>query len=838
MFWSLRFGGFAALSGMFSIFAVLGCSVARGEWAFQAIRSFGFTNVMGKELRAGVIEAENGWLYGTTRSGGTRGSGTVFKVNKDGTGLAVLKHFSTADGEGIFPNELIEGSDGVLYGTTWGTRGYGPGSGTVFRINPDGSGFLLLKALGDPDVEGINPAAGLVEGSDGLLYGTTEAGGSADGGAVFRLSKGGSNFEVIWHFGVTTNDGRQPQASLIEGGNGALYGTTYSGGTSNAGTVFKLNKDGSGYATLRDLGQDYGPKWPMGRLLQGSDGALYGTAPVVGTITEPYFSGVVFRLMPDGSQWTNLFLFQFSEHFPAAGLIEGADGALYGTLSRGGLSSDAYGSIFKINKDGSGYTRLKRFSSASVLDAARPVAPLFQASDGRLYGTTESGGAFGDGAVFALSTNGSDYRIVADKSGTGTDGEQPNELTQASDGLWYGTTIYGGARMGTIFRISSDGSNYEVLRRFGRTGRDGQNPVAGVIEGSDGWMYGTTRNGGEWDYGTIFRIGKDGSNYTILRNFHSVQVDARSPTAALLEGSDGWLYGTSSQGGSNTLGTIFRISRDGDNFAILHHFGGEDNSYAPVASVIEASDGALYGTTFRSIFRIQKDGTGYTRLFSFNSTTTGYGSSAALLEASDGQLYGTVPMGGTNMAAGTVFRIRKDGTQFTPLKFFYPSAFDGHAPRAPLVEGADGTLYGTCSVGGSQQVYGTVFAINKNGSQYRVLRSFSGQDSRGFWPNAALKKGSDGALYGTAASGGNSRFGTVFRLLPVPALSIRGQALASGRVIHCNWLQNGFQWRLVSHANVDTPDHLWSAVQGAAESDYTLVVPADSRAFFRLMLAP
>jgi uncharacterized repeat protein (TIGR03803 family) len=215
--------------------------------------------------------------------------------------------------------------------------------GTVFRLNPDGSGYGVLLHFGAPG-DGRYPSAGLVEGSDGALYGTTQVGGTEGAGTVFKLKKD-ATADVVLHNFSPIGDGQLPLAGVAEGSDGALYGTTYYGGSNNVGTIFKLNKDASGYRVLLQFGA-------------AGDGQL-----------------------------------------PWAGVVEGTDGALYGTTQYGG--SDDLGTLFQLIKDGSGYRLLHSFSNSGG-DGQRPQAGLTKSSAGAFYGTTSGGGDFDLGTVFRL----------------------------------------------------------------------------------------------------------------------------------------------------------------------------------------------------------------------------------------------------------------------------------------------------------------------------------------------------------------------------------------------------------------------------------------------------
>ena len=306
----------------------------------------------------GLLEGSDGALYGTTRSGGVTGgllaqygmdatgNGTVFKVNRDGTGYQVLRAFTGRDGDGLQPQAgLVEGRNGTLYGTTLEDSTehgglVGSGHGTVFALNKDGSGYRVLYTFGTNAAQGHRPWAGLTIGSDGALFGTTDSGGQAQQGTVFRLNPGDGRYAVLHSFGSDRADGRGPRSALVEGRDALLYGTTPVGGKQDCGTVFKLAKDGSGYAVLHHFAHD-GPdgQSPQG-LVQSPEGVLYGTTEARGAKG----SGTLFALKPDGSDFRVLHAFPSSDRDglePRGGLVRASDGALYGMTSRGSVDPSA-----------------------------------------------------------------------------------------------------------------------------------------------------------------------------------------------------------------------------------------------------------------------------------------------------------------------------------------------------------------------------------------------------------------------------------------------------------------------------------------------------------------
>lgn len=323
-------------------------------------------------------------------------------MNTDGSGFSVLHEFETADG--TYPQDVFWVS-GQLYGTT--CSGGPSGHGVVYTLRPDGSGFRLLHAFAGEDGECPD---GLVLGPDGAFYGVTLDGGLhllrtyQYRGVVFKINPDGSGFQKLHDIGPS--EGCSPYGPLALGSDGVLYGATVWCGPSNygLGNLFRVNADGSGFTVIhRFLGTD--GSIPSSRLIQGSDGALYGMTErggdslVLPGLGESGFRGygVVFKVNTDGSGFVKLHDFEGTdgENPFRGGLIRWQDGVLYGTTYEGGTYDR--GVVFKINPDGTGFTKLHDFDGAN---GRQPSAPLMVGADGALYGTTATGGASNNGVVF------------------------------------------------------------------------------------------------------------------------------------------------------------------------------------------------------------------------------------------------------------------------------------------------------------------------------------------------------------------------------------------------------------------------------------------------------
>jgi uncharacterized repeat protein (TIGR03803 family) len=375
--------------------------------------------------RAGLIQGTNGNLYGTTYSGGINNYGTVFEITTGGT-LTTLYSFCSHSGctDGSRPSAaLVLATNGDFYGTSYegGTSPYGGfGNGTVFQIDSEGKLKTLhsfcdrLNGQGFCD-DGNFPEGGLVQATDGNFYGTTTSGGAYGSGTVFKITTGGT-FTTLYNFcaaGRFCPDGGEPSAALVQGTDGDLYGTTFAGGASTYGTAFKITTVGALTTLYTFCSQEFcdDGAFPDGPMIQDSHGNFYGTTWSGGLDN----GGTVFEITPEGTLTTlHIFsgLYGTDGGNPEGTLTQGANGNLYGTTSSWGASTDANcynqiapcgGTAFEITPK-SVLTTLYNFcTQTSCADGSAPESGLFQATNGFLYGTTSLGGASNNGTAFSVS---------------------------------------------------------------------------------------------------------------------------------------------------------------------------------------------------------------------------------------------------------------------------------------------------------------------------------------------------------------------------------------------------------------------------------------------------
>jgi uncharacterized repeat protein (TIGR03803 family) len=375
--------------------------------------------------------------------------------------------------------------------------------------------FSALSGRQSTNSDGAFPEAGLILSGD-TLYGVTDGGGSYGVGAVFKVNTNGTGFTILHSF-TGGSGGDSPDGALILTNN-TLFGTTSRGGVSQAGTIFAINTDGTGFTKLYDLGT-------------GTDGAQ-----------------------------------------PVAALILSGS-TLYGTTPTGGDAGK--GTVFAINTDGTGYTNLHSFTDLNNntnSDGANPYAGVVLVGDA-LYGVAAWGGKFGDGTVFAVNTNGTGFTILHDFNDHG-DGAEPQGTLIASGDTLYGPTTSGGPGLsGTVFAINTDGTGFRTLHGFthvqgNEVNSDGYGPAGGLVLLED-TLCGTAQRGGDSGYGTVFAVNTNGTDFAVLHHFPAVSwsgypdylntnTDGVVPYAGLTM-SGNTLYGTAQEGGSSAEGTVFSL---------------------------------------------------------------------------------------------------------------------------------------------------------------------------------------------------------------------------------------------------------------------------------------
>jgi uncharacterized repeat protein (TIGR03803 family) len=669
-------------------------------------------------------------LYGTTSSGGLSNEGMLFSLSTAGSNFDDLYDFTGANGApttsglGLYcvGNSFYGSNVFTLYGTTY--SGGASNHGMVFSVNTDGTGFMDLHDFGGVN-DGEKPIGGLLitnedTGIGSYLFGTTSAGGTNGGGTVWsiNLSNPNSSFQTIFSFTNQPASGSSPMGKLVYLGN-TLYGTTSAGGAFTNGMIFSIKNNGTGFNNLHNF--------------EGTNGGGFPLAGLALPVTDNPLSVWSLETTIDVSK-------DSVSDFTYSVAVDNCDALFVnGTLvsytnETGAASWVPYRSISGYLRQGENDIRVI-ISAAGIPDSYDYFAmsmEFYPSLANVLYGTTHYGGTLGFGTVFKIAVSNED--TILHTFTNQPDGNYPiGDLLLSGDTL-YGVTEHGGdENFGTIFSVSTNGSNYRVLHSFNYTSNDGLDPEAGLVLGGN-TLYGTTSTGGPYYYGQIFSIDTGGSNYQALYNFGTnmpdgVDIqDGASPESPLLLVSN-TLYGTANIGaGSQNDGTIFSISTNGSNYQTLYFFRSMPfDGYYPVAGLTMCSN-ILYGTTTQggsngvgTIFMYNLNNSNYQSVYSFGNSPDGANPDAGLV-LSGNTLYGTTFQGGTN-GFGTLYSIGLDGNEYTNLLSFGSTNSDfGQYPKADLLI-LGNSLFGTTYQGGNNG-YGIVFGVNTNGANFNDLYDF------------------------------------------------------------------------------------------------------------------
>jgi MYXO-CTERM domain-containing protein len=396
-------------------------------------------------------------------------------------------------------------------------------------------------------------------------------------------------------------------------------------------------------------------------------------------------------------------------------------------------------------------------SSVVAFSLSSPVDNLLRGSDGALYGVVLPVTGVTSGLIFRAAVDGTATTTLYQFDREEANGPQAG-LVQASDGKLYGTTKFGRAgelsSAGTVYRLGLDGTGFEVVHRFAPTNganqdlspinTDGAFPETQLIEGSDGYLYGVTRNGGPNGTGVVYKLMRDGTDFQVLHQFAAitsatgsgltVTTDGAYPVGRLVQGADGLFYGTASLGGANGRGTVFRLAFDGSGFQVIHTFS---------PTILETATG------------LSKNEEGAIPI-------------AGLTDGQDGFFYGVTTVGGSG-GVGTVFATSPDGATFKVLQNF--ALNNGSRPEAELLLGSDGKLYGTTVAGGESAAgaatsFGTIFSINRysgDGADVGYQRLYSFDTQHGSGPMSNLVELSPTVFVGLAGGTGRCGYGTLYR---------------------------------------------------------------------------
>ncbi len=699
--------------------------------------------------------AQSPELWGMTEIGGTHNVGTIYKTDSIGNNFMSIHSFERYIGENPRKNKLCLAGNGKLYGVTF--RGGQGDYGVLFVYDPLTNDYNILFHFGvNTYAYGCYPYGGLMQASNGKLYGMTSSGGASNNGAIFE-------YDIIADTIISkvlfdgSNIGEVPFGDLLEVSYGKLLGLTRYGGLYNKGVLFEYNYVSDTCIKKIDFNGVNG-EGPYSSLVKKPNGYVYGTTRGGGNNN----AGVLFEYQPLSNALSVKVYFDGTNkgRSPYSRLLVANNGKLYGLTSTGGVNNQ--GVLFEYNTTTNTYTKVVDFNEISK--GKWPFGSLAEGTNGKLYGMTSGGGTNGCGVLF-------EYNIATNVFAKKIDfvdslGKEPwSTLTLAYNGKFYGTTRYGGIGKGVLFEYDYINNNYDKKLSFS-TSPGGSDPIGGLLYTSTARIFGMTSKGGNYGGGVLFEVDIPSNTFIKKYDLYSSR-DGSGAVGNLIEATNAKLYGVTKYGGQYSCGTIIEYNIALDTLINIHSFD-YTNGSAPEGSLIEASNGKLYGMTRRgglynqgTIYEFDLSNSTFTSLHTFRADSTGSLPYGRLTEAHNGKLYGITSDGGnsSNYAYGVLFEYDIVTDTFSLKKVFDGNGNTGTYPKGSLIQAMDGKLYSR-----SSNAWIFNYDIINDTLTMKLNIAMSGGGYYGDHKN--LMMASSGKMYGVTEHGGVNNRGEIFEYNP------------------------------------------------------------------------
>ena len=519
----------------------------------------------GNQPITGLTQASNGLLYGFANNGGANGFGTIFSVTTTGASFTKLHDFASASG--YLPlGEFVQAPNGVLYATA--SAGGANNAGVLFSWNISTPAYTdLVDLVGST---GSTPFSRLIVGSNGLLYGTTSAGGPSNAGSIFSFNTATNTYAPVYN--MVSNGFSETWGGVIEDPVGTLVCMSTAGGDGGEGALFKYQLSNFTATQLIPFSYSNGAN-PRGRLFKASNGLFYGLTSSGGTNS----GGILFSIDPTSGTFTLRQSFSNATGTVPLGSLVEVSGKLYGVCSSGGTTDG--GTLFEYTIASN--TLVSKVDFSLTTAGTIPQNGLFKASNGKLYGSTSAAATNGQGAFFEYTAGST--TLTKRKDFSVADGSQPlGDVMEASNGLLYGTTSANGSvGKGTIFSFNTTSNAFNTLYHF--NGLEGATPGGDLLQASNGKLYGVFKEEGLGNAGGVFSWTISPGTYTEEYDFNegTTTTEGKFPDCSLVQGSDGKLYGTTTQGGTGDLGLIFRLNPINLLYENVTIFAGPTNGSLP-----------------------------------------------------------------------------------------------------------------------------------------------------------------------------------------------------------------------------------------------------------------
>lgn len=674
----------------------------------QTVSSIFAPKTPGFGSRRGLIQATNGKFYGMCSQGGLNGVGVLYEYDLATNVYTVIKDFNSIDGK-TPEGTLIQATNGNLYGMT--TEGGANDAGVIFEFNIITNIYTIKFNFDFGTATGYNPKGGLLQASNGKLYGATYSGGNYYYGVLFEYDITTNTYTKKYDF--DNIDGANPIASLIQANNGKLYGTTFGGGVDLIGVLFEYEISTNTFFKKFDFTISSGG-YPNGDLMQATNGKLYGLTSW-GALN--YF-GCLYEFDILTNIYTNKYDFDLNSYGSKGNLIESSTGKLVGVTEDDGINYS--GVIFEYDFVSSSYTIKKSFGIAPF-SGRYPFCNIIKASNGKIYGVTEVGAIVPgeQGLIFEydLTTNTLNDKLFFQTS----EGHTPyGSLCKATNGKLYGYTNGGGTfGYGTFFEFNPITNTKTIIKNFSQSGGDGTYISGTPLQASNGKIYGML-SVGEFNFGMAIIFEYDISTNTYTETFDLNAIGVGGSAGGLIQASNGKLYGMSNA-------YIIEYDIITQVASIVFDFTTSD-AVNPYGKLMQASNGKLYGTTNQGglnfegvIFEFDLTTNTYTKKIDLINATGAY-PYCTLREFTNGKLYGTTSSGGVN-SAGTLFEYDFTSNTYIPVfNFQYPIS---SSPYGSLLLASDNKFYGTTYYGGTNNI-GTVFQFEPITNTLNYILNFDG----------------------------------------------------------------------------------------------------------------
>ncbi len=585
----------------------------------------------GKNPYGSLMQAENGKLYGMTNWGGVNDLGVLFEWDPSDNTFTKRLDFNGVENGSNPQGSLMQADNGKLYGMTsiGGANNYG----VLFEWDPVTNAYSK-KLDFNGDENGSLPYGSLIQADNGKLYGMTFTGGEIDNGVLFEWDPATDVYTKEINFNGSEN-GSHPKGSLFKANNGIIYGTTTYGGSNDLGVLFEWNSTTVTYAKKLDFSIELGMGYPHGSLVQANSGKLYGMT-----------GGIIYEWDPVTNTFANKYSFDVDLHSTGS-LVLAANGKLYGMTMEGGLGSGShagYGILFEWDPVTNTFTKKMDFNSAD--NGRGPTDLLVRANNNKLYGMTHKGGKYDEGVLFEWNPATNTFTKKLDFNGDENGSHPLGSLMRADNGKLYGMTNGGGLEGGGVLFEWDPASDTYVKKHTFNEAEEGINPYGSLVQADNGKLYGTTGYGGVNRMGVLFEWDPTTNIYIKKLDFNGTE-NGSNPYGSLLQADNGKLYGMNYKGGAYDFGVLYEWEPTTDTYTKKLDFNGTENGSNPFSTLIQANNGKLYGMTeFGGIYNLgvlfewDTATDSSIKKIDFDGAEYGLYPRGSLMQATNGKLYG------------------------------------------------------------------------------------------------------------------------------------------------------------------------------------------------------